>query len=177
MSPHLPRIIVHIHNELSRLPGVESVAREFETYKSYALQIATDSECDVSNFLPTLDEEDQKAFRPDHQFFGRDRLFYGERIRAANDPVFHVHLHHEETIKSWYDFDKADVFVSQWHCVSDAALVYAYLKTESDDYHFLLLEIVAPGAHDLYQTEGKIAEWRHKTRNFRYSSQNPSLRT
>lgn len=177
MPPHLPRIIVHIHDDLSRQPGVESVAREFETYKSYAFQIATDSECDVSNFLPTLDEEDQKAFRPDHPFFGRDRLFYGQRIRAANDPVFHVHLHHQETIKSWYAFDKADVFVSQWDCVSDAALVYAYLKTESDDYHFLLLEIVAPGAHDLYQTEGKIAEWRRKTRNFRYSSQNPSLRT
>ena len=84
MPPHLPRIIVHIHDDLSRLPGVESVAREFETYKSYAFQIATDSECDVSNFLPTLDEEDQKAFRPDHPFFGRDRLFYGQRIRAAN---------------------------------------------------------------------------------------------
>ncbi|WP_213030998.1 hypothetical protein, partial [Acinetobacter baumannii] len=77
------------------------MAREFETYKSYAFQIATDSECDVSNFLPTFDEEDQRAFCPDHPFFGRDRLFYGQRIMAANDPVFHVHLHHQETIKSW----------------------------------------------------------------------------
>lgn len=176
MPLSLPRIFVHIHDDIIDLDNVSLIAEEFKRYKSHAFQIALDSEADVSNFLPVLDEEDQQNFLPDHPFFGRDRAYHGERIKAANDDVYHVHLHHDETIRSWYDFDVANVFVSQWNCVSDAALVYAYLKTESEDYHFLLIEVVSPGIHDAAREDGKIAEWRHKAKNFRLTSDVPILK-
>nr|WP_172685808.1 hypothetical protein [Serratia marcescens] len=45
-------------------------------------------------------------------------------------------------------------------CRSDAALIYAHMDTQSHDFHFLLLEIVDPGAHEKYKQEGAIMHWR-----------------
>lgn len=176
MAKVASRVIVHLSDVMKALPHAEAVAEQFRNYKEHAYQIAIESDCSHSAFLPCLSQEDQQAFPPDHPFFGRDRPFLGGRVSAANDPVFHVHVNHAETVQRWFNFDNADVFVSQWDCVSDAALVYAYLKTESDDYHFLLLELIVPGAHDAYDEHGRIEGWRVMARNYRYSSDHPILK-
>lgn len=176
MAKVTSRVIVHLSDAMKALPHAERVAEQFRMYKENAYQIAIDNDCDHSNFLPCLSEEDQREFPPDHLFFGRDRLFFGGRVPAANDPVYHVHVNHAETVKRWYDADNADIFVSQWDCVSDAALVYAFLKTESDDYHFLLLELISPGAHEAYEQHGKIETWRRIAQTYRYTSDHPILK-
>jgi len=153
---------------MATLPNVQLFVDEFIAYKELAYEYAEQSNCDAADFLPALTEEDQQSFPPDQQLFGRDRLFIGARLRggAANDPLYHVHIYKPDDDKCiWHDEGK--VHVNQWSCTSDAALIYAFMDNDSDDFHYLLLEIVDPGAHERYEQDGAIGHWRKLVVAFR----------
>jgi hypothetical protein len=41
------------------------------------------------------------------------------------------------------------------------------MENESEDFNFLLLEVVDPGAHDRYRKDGAIEHWRKLVVAFR----------
>ncbi|EAC1903126.1 TPA: hypothetical protein JX745_004583 [Escherichia coli] len=158
---HMPldttRIFVHVHPNLQEYPNASLFVEEFEEYKKQAFDYAKENGCLAADFLPALTEEDQKSLPPDQYLFGRDRLFY--RGAAANDPLYHVHIFKPDDEKCvWHDDN--GISVNQWWCRSDAALIYAHMDTHSNDFHFLLLEIIDPGAHERYEEKGAIEHWR-----------------
>lgn len=163
------RVFVHIHPDLIGYDGIHLFAEEFKAYKELAFDYAKESDVPgtcASEFLPTLTEEDQKQLPPDQSLFGRDRIFKKGQ-KAANDPLYHVHIFSPEDDHCiWHGINGEQV--NQWKCVSDAALIYAYMKTESDDFNYLLLEIIQPdGAHERYEQEDSIIRWRRKVEAFR----------
>lgn len=162
MPAHPPRIFVHVHPNMASLPNVTIFVDEFRAYKALAYEYALENECCAGEFLPTLSEEDQQALPPDQLIFGRDRLFNGFQLRggkAANDPLYHVHIYKPDDDQCiWHDEEK--IHVNQWYCKSDAALIYAFMKNESADFNYLLLEVVDPGAHEKYEQDGAITHWR-----------------
>lgn len=158
---HMPRdttrIFIHVHPNIECYPNYSLFVDEFKAYKNDAFEYARENGCLAAEFLPALSEEDQKNLPPDQWLFGRDRLFY--KGAAANDPLYHVHIYKPDDDKCvWHDED--GVHVNQWWCRSDAALVYAHMDTKSNDFHFLLLEIVDPDAHAKYKEKGAIEHWR-----------------
>jgi len=158
------RIFIHIHPNLEKHPNIQKFSEDFESYKKQAFDYAKDANCNASAFLPTLTEEDQQNLPPDQSLFGRDRVFY--KRQAANDPLYHVHIfkpNDKDCI--WHEED--GVHYSQWQCTSDAALIYAHMDNDSEDFHFLLLEIVDPGAHEKYKEDGAIEYWRKLVVAFR----------
>lgn len=167
------RIFVHVHPDLHEHPNIDAFALEFDAYKSLAFEYALESDVEgtlASEFLPVLSQEDQESLPPDQTLFGRDRIFKKGHNRAANDPLYHVHIFNPNDHRCvWHDPE--GVAVNQWGCVSDAALIYAYMKTESNDFHYLLIEIIEPqGAHERYDEPASIIRWRRKVEAFRVTN-------
>lgn len=174
MPRHQPQIIIHQLAHIAALPNAVQYLEEFRIYKEQSFQIADDYQCDVSELLPVLPQDEQEQYPPEHPLFGRDRIFCGHYQGAANDPIYHVHLNDYSDGLVWDGGDEG-VRVNQWSCTSDSALIYAYLETASDDYHFLVLDIISPGAHAHYEIDGMIASWRRQARDFRFTSELPVL--
>jgi len=169
MPAHPPRIFTHIHPNVASLPNIDVFVTEFRKYKELAFVYAVENDCSAADFLPTLTEDDQQSLPPDHILFGRDRLFYGKGMKAANDPLYHVHIFKPDDDKCiWHEEGKSDV--NQWYCTSDAALIYAYMKNDSDDFNFLILEVVDPGAHAKYKEDGAVEHWRRLVIAYRASN-------
>ncbi|MFH2375026.1 hypothetical protein, partial [Klebsiella aerogenes] len=87
----MPKIIVEIHQSIAHLPNIQKLKEQFIQYKSMSYEYAKDTGFAVTEFLPTLSVADQEAFPPDHQMFGKDKLFEGPQ-RAIQEQLFHVHL-------------------------------------------------------------------------------------
>lgn len=174
MPPPSHRVIVHIHPDIAGLGGIDEFAREFQIYKEQAFQYAEEESLSADEFLPALSQPDQEAFPPGHLLFGRDRLFTGGwkgytarsgfHDRAANDALYHVHIHKPEDESCFWHSDTFEV--NQWRCRSDAALIYSYFDDHSGNFNFLLLELIDPGAHDAYEQNGAIVGWRKKAALF-----------
>ncbi len=173
MSKSHQKIIVHLHPDIADLPYIEQFKQDFETYKGLAFQYASENDIEVEEFLPASSEADQKAYPPDHSFFGRDRLFLGGwsgyRFRhrsAEDDALYHVHLYQENNRDYiWHD-PSCSIVLAQWDCTSDAALIYSYINDLSGHFNFLLLEIIDPGAHQKYEQDGVVAGWRKKASDY-----------
>lgn len=162
----MPKIIVEIHQSIANLPYIDKLKEQFIAYKAMSYTYAHDAGLPIAEFLPTLSVEDQMNFPPDHQMFGKDKLFEGPE-RAINEQLYHVHLYRPEQPKTnWHSSEKE---VMQWKCTSDSVLVYSHVPVDTDDSVFLFLRIVDPGAHDAYKTPGLVEKWAKEAQDFRCS--------
>lgn len=152
----MPKIIVEIHQSIAHLPNIQKLKEQFIQYKSMSYEYAKDTGFAVTEFLPTLSVADQEAFPPDHQMFGKDKLFEGPQ-RAIQEQLFHVHLFRPNQQKTYWHTDEKPVM--QWECTSDSALVYSHIPTSTDDSLFLFIRVIDPGAHDAYKQPGLVEKW------------------
>lgn len=162
----MPRIQVEIHESIAHLPYIESLKNQFIAYKSTAYSHSQDTGLPISEFLPTLSMTDQMEFPPDHEMFGKDKLFEGPD-RAIKEQVYHVHLYrpnHKDT--KWHSEKNPLV---QWKCTSDSALVYSHIETDTEDSIFLFIRIMDPGAHDAYKQPGLVEKWAKLSQDYRTS--------
>lgn len=160
----MPKIIVDIHQSISTVPGIEKLKEQFIEYKSKAYEYAEDNECSASEFLPTLSAADQLEFPPDHQMFGKDKLFEGPD-RAIKEQLYHVHLFRPEQEKTKWHTEESPR--PQYECTSDSALVYSHIPTDTDDSVFLLLRILDPGAHGAYKQPKLVEQWAKLAQDYR----------
>lgn len=162
----MSKIIVEIHQSIAHLPNINRLKEQFIQYKSMSYEYAKDTGLAITEFLPTLSVPDQQAFPPDHQMFGKDKLFEGPQ-RAISEQLYHVHLYRQGQEKTHWNTDKNPVM--QWKCTSDSALVYSHIPASEDESLFLFIRVIDPGAHDAYKQPGLVEKWAKLAQDYRCS--------
>lgn len=163
---NMPTIEIVVHPSIADLPQIEKLKQDFLAYKLLSYNYAEESGLPISEFLPTLSVEDQRTYPPDHEMFGKDKMFEGPS-RAIREQLYHVHLFRPAQEKTrWHNENNE---LAQWYCVSDSALVYSHIEQDSEDTIFLLLRVLDPGAHDAYKEEGLVDKWAQLSQDFRHN--------